>query len=87
MSVQCFASNDSQQLFADFVEPSLSQYGRAMLWMRRDSCALFVTLVLKGVLERAITSPDAFVELLSQSSYRPHLEEQPKHDTTFAGRR
>ena len=50
------------------------------------SCALFVTLVLKGVLESAITSPDAFVELLSQSTYRPHLEEQPTHETRFAGR-
>jgi len=45
------------------------------------SCALFVTLVLKGVLERAIASPDAFIELLSRSTYRPNLEEQAKHET------
>ena len=51
------------------------------------SCALFVALVLKGALERAITSPDAFVELLAQSTYRPHLEEQPKHESRFAERR
>lgn len=48
------------------------------------SCALFVTLVLKGALERAIMSPETFVELLSQSTYRPHLEEQPKHENAEA---
>lgn len=48
------------------------------------SCALFVTLVLKGILERAIMSPDTFVELLSQSTYRPHLAEQPKHENAKA---
>lgn len=40
------------------------------------SCALFVTLVLKGVLKTAIASPDAFLEVLSESTYRPHLKEQ-----------
>jgi hypothetical protein len=50
------------------------------------SCALFVTLVLRGVLETAITSPDAFVELLSQSTYRPHLEEQSKHEARFVSK-
>lgn len=39
------------------------------------SCALFVTLVSKGVLQRAISSPHAFTELLSRSSYRPNLQE------------
>jgi len=37
------------------------------------SCALFVTLVSRGVLDKALTSPDTFVELLSRSAYRPHV--------------
>jgi hypothetical protein len=40
------------------------------------SCALFVALVSRGALERAITSPDEFLETLSRSTYRPHLEER-----------
>ena len=48
------------------------------------SCALFVTLVLKGDLEQATSSPETFLELLSQSTYRPHLEEQPKHENAEA---
>ncbi len=42
------------------------------------SCALFVTLISKGLLESVIESPDAFMEVLTDSTYRPHLEEQPK---------
>ena len=48
------------------------------------SCALFVTLVLKDAVERATSSPQAFLELLSQSTYRPHLQEQPKHENVEA---
>jgi hypothetical protein len=39
------------------------------------SCALFVTLVSKGALQSAISSPDAFTELLSRSNYRPNLQD------------
>jgi hypothetical protein len=46
------------------------------------SCALFVTLVAKDALETALTSPDAFVALLSRSTYRPHLEEPRTAQTT-----
>ena len=37
------------------------------------SCALFVTLMKKDILECAVRSPESFLELLSQHSYRPHL--------------
>ena len=50
------------------------------------SCALFVTLVSNGALQKAITSSEVFVELLSRSTYRPHLEEQPKLEPRFAGK-
>jgi hypothetical protein len=36
------------------------------------SCALFVALMRKGELERAVESPGAFGELLARFSYRPH---------------
>jgi hypothetical protein len=35
------------------------------------SCALFVTLMTKNVLDDAVKSPDAFVEIISRSSYGP----------------
>jgi len=37
------------------------------------SCALFVTLMKKDILECALGSPESFIDLLSQYSYRPHL--------------
>jgi hypothetical protein len=37
------------------------------------SCALFVTLMKKDSLECALSSPESFIDLLSQHSYRPHL--------------
>jgi hypothetical protein len=42
------------------------------------SCALFVTLISRDVLENVIASPDSFIEELSRSAYRPHLEERPQ---------
>lgn len=38
------------------------------------SCALFVTLMKKDLLERAASSPGSFIELISQHSYRPNLK-------------
>lgn len=40
------------------------------------SCALFVSLMRKGVLERAVESPAAFVALLSEHAYRPRQAER-----------
>ena len=37
------------------------------------SCALFVTLMKKDILECALRSPESFIDLLSQYSHRPHL--------------
>jgi hypothetical protein len=51
------------------------------------SCALFVTLLSKNLLENAVTSPDAFIDVLSRSAYRPHLEEPPKQESGFVQRR
>jgi hypothetical protein len=39
------------------------------------SCALFVTLMARNVLDDAVKSPDAFVEIISRSEYRPHIAE------------
>jgi len=41
------------------------------------SCALFVALVTKSLLDEAMAGPRTFVELLSNYSYRPHLVEPP----------
>lgn len=40
------------------------------------SCALFVALMTKGLLERSVASPDAFVELLREHAYRPRQGER-----------
>jgi hypothetical protein len=37
------------------------------------SCALFVSLMKNGQLQRAVTSPDAFTQLISQYDYYPQL--------------
>jgi hypothetical protein len=39
------------------------------------SCALFVALMDKGLLNGAVQSPEAFVELISQYSYHPRVPE------------
>jgi hypothetical protein len=51
------------------------------------SCALFVALIAKDVLEKAVASPDAFTEILSRSDYRPHLAESPSQESQLAQRR
>lgn len=38
------------------------------------SCALFVSLMRNGLLQRAVTSPEAFTSLVSQYDYHPHLK-------------
>jgi hypothetical protein len=50
------------------------------------SCALFVSLISKDLLESATLSPDAFIEVLTRSAYRPRLMEPPKHDSQMARR-
>lgn len=37
------------------------------------SCALFVSLMENGLLDRAVTSPEVFTALISQRDYHPHL--------------
>jgi hypothetical protein len=44
------------------------------------SCALFLTLMSRGLLEQAIASPDIFIETLSRYSYDPTLKELTKQD-------
>ncbi|SRR6266436_4700895 len=39
------------------------------------SCALFVALMAKNLLEDAVESPEAFIELISRYSYRPNRPE------------
>jgi hypothetical protein len=39
------------------------------------SCALFVSLMKKGVLQEAVASPQAFIELISHYDYHPHLHD------------
>jgi len=51
------------------------------------SCALFVALISKDVLKTAIASPDAFVEVLSHSAYRPHLAEPSGQESQLAQKR
>lgn len=51
------------------------------------SCALFVALISKHVLEKSISSPDVFIEVLSNSAYRPHLIEPSSQDSQLAHRR
>jgi hypothetical protein len=47
------------------------------------SCALFVSLMKKGQLQRAIASPDAFTELISEYDYRPHLWQSDTQSAFF----
>jgi hypothetical protein len=46
-------------------------------------CALFVTLISKNLLEKAVETPKSFLETLSDSNYRPHLLEAPHHPSLF----
>jgi hypothetical protein len=41
------------------------------------SCALFVALVSKNLLDKAMEAPSAFIEIVSSYAYRPHLAEPP----------
>jgi hypothetical protein len=41
------------------------------------SCALFVTLLSKNLLEKAVASSDSFIQTLTDSNYRPNLLEAP----------
>lgn len=41
------------------------------------SFALLITLMAKNVLDDAVKSPEAFVEIISRSEYRPHMAEAP----------
>jgi hypothetical protein len=50
------------------------------------SCALFVALISKDVLTRVIESPEAFIEELSLSAYRPHLTEPSSQESQLAQR-
>jgi hypothetical protein len=47
------------------------------------SCALFVTLNSRHLLEDALESPSAFIKLLSDVSYRPNLIEESTQKTLF----
>jgi hypothetical protein len=40
------------------------------------SCALFVSLMAKGLLEAAVASPDAFIATITEHSYRPRQIER-----------
>jgi len=51
------------------------------------SCALFVALVSKNLLERATAAPDAFIEVLSRYAYRPHLAEPLEREPHTGQRR
>lgn len=43
------------------------------------SCALFVSLMTNGLLERAVESPQAFIDLLTEHTYRPQQAERDGH--------
>jgi hypothetical protein len=45
------------------------------------SCALFVSLMKSDLLDRAVTSPEAFSELISQYDYHPQLKSQSAQGT------
>lgn len=47
------------------------------------SCALFVTLVAKNLLEKAMAEPFGFVELLSSYGYRPDLAIAPSDEPSL----
>jgi hypothetical protein len=47
------------------------------------SCALFVALMTKNLLEDAVESPEAFIGLISRHSYRPHQAEKRPQGPLF----
>jgi hypothetical protein len=47
------------------------------------SCALFVALMAKNLLDGAAESPESFMELISHYSYHPHLPEVLTERTMF----
>ena len=47
------------------------------------SCALFVALMAKNLLEDATRSPEAFIELISHHSYRPHHADETSQGPLF----
>jgi hypothetical protein len=50
------------------------------------SCALFVSLMANGLLERAVESPEAFIGILVEHSYRPRQAERAgQHAFASAG--
>jgi hypothetical protein len=51
------------------------------------SCALFVALLSKNLLDEAMTAPDAFMEIVSRYAYRPNLAQSPNGESRFAERR
>jgi hypothetical protein len=51
-----------------------------------QNCGLFFALISKDVLKGSIESPDAFIEVLSRSAYRPHLAEPSKQESQVAQR-
>jgi len=59
--------------YAGFTDIEFNPYRSVNCQAR--SCALFVALISKDILETVIESPETFVEVLSLSSYRPHLAE------------
>ncbi len=48
------------------------------------SCALFVALMSKNLLESAVESPGAFIRLLSGHAYRPHQGKEGSQGALFA---
>jgi hypothetical protein len=47
------------------------------------SCALFVALMSKNLLETAVESPNAFIALLSGHAYRPHHDKRKLQEALF----
>jgi hypothetical protein len=45
------------------------------------SCALFVSLIAKGLLESAVASPQAFIDVLTEHAYRPQQAERAGQGT------
>jgi hypothetical protein len=71
--------------YAGFTDIEFNPYRSVNCQAR--SCALFVTLISKDILERAVASQDAFIEVLSRSAYRPHLAEPSNQESQLAQRR
>jgi len=75
----CWKQFAALKQYAGFTDIEFNPY-RSINCQAR-SCALFVALISKDVLESAIESPDAFIDVLSSSAYRPHLAEPSKHES------